>query len=165
MKTHILFLTAVLTLSVAFSQKINYKKFEDKLDALGCTNKNKCQSEAAGIQHDNTLFKQLTIAQIKDKDLVDYYSDYGMNCYKMFLITKDSSYIHQSIQLYENGLNLNAKHSGMLWNLAFDYSLIKKCEKAKTTFNLYLQYTPKKYISKYNREQIEDISSYCTGKN
>ena len=157
----LLLLTFSFMLNFLFAQKINYKKFQTSLQVLGCTKKNGCKSESVGIKSDNAAFCKLKLEQIKSKDLVEYYSDYGFNCFKMFFVTKDSNYIYQSIKLFEAGLKIDSTNSGILWNCAGDYCIINECEKAKLFFNSYLKFTPQKYITSYTHQQIKDFIKDC----
>jgi hypothetical protein len=88
-----------------------------------------------------------------------YYKDLGWCYYRLYLTYKQDYYLTLSVQAYEKCVAHKPDYGPALWDLAFEYGLLKNCEKSRLFLEKYLTNTPLEYQQK--EEQIKSLKGKC----
>jgi hypothetical protein len=105
----------------AFSQKGDYKTMRENITKLSCKpfdSLTVVQTNLELIKIDTTLF---------DKNLDLYFQDLGWSYYRLFLHTKDTVLIQNSIDAYLKADLHKSNDPSTLWELAHLNYIIKEC--------------------------------------
>ena len=154
-------LTIVLSLlfflnTTSFSQKGDYKIMRDSITKLSCKT-----FDSLTIVLTNIELKNID-TNLYDKNVELYYQDLGWSYYRLYLYTKDTALIRNSIECYKNGNFHKPNASTTFWQLAHLNYLLGDCETGKYYVDKFKEVTEKQY---WREEQIKLITKRCDNVN
>ncbi len=138
--------------TAAFSQKGDYKIMRESITKLSCKT-----FDSLTIVETNLLLKNIdTILFDKNVDL--YYRDLGWSYYRLYLYTKDTLLIRNSIDNYLKANFHKPNDPSTLWELFHLNYLIRECSKGKQFLEKFKSVTEKQY---WREDQINLITKHC----
>ena len=137
----------------ASGQHLDYKTFRDSLTQLSC-------GQVDSLTVVNTRTKLETVdTNLISSNIDIYYRDLGWCYYRLYLKTKDISFIRMASDSYEKALSHNPKYAAVLHDqFFFNYFFFKDCQKGKYYMALYKKVTPRKY---WNKDEMKRLSNNC----
>jgi hypothetical protein len=136
----------------AFSQKGDYKIMRDSITKLSCKNFDSLTVAQANLELtklDTNLF---------DKNVDLYYRDLGWSYYRLYLHTKDTALIRNSIDSYLKANFHKPNDPSTLWELFHLNYIIRECSKGKQFLEKFKSVTEKQY---WREDQINLITKHC----
>jgi hypothetical protein len=138
--------------TTAFSQKGDYKIMRESIIKLSCKT-----FDSLTVVETNLVLKNIDTNLIyKNVDI--YYRDLGWSYYRLYLKTKDTVLIRNSIDSYLKANFLKPNSSATLWQLASLSFIIGECTTGKHFFEHYKSVTEKKY---WREDEILSITKRC----
>jgi hypothetical protein len=111
--------------TTAFSQKSDYKIVRDSITKLSCKT-----FDSLTVVETNAVLKNIDTTML-DKNVALYYRDLGWSYYRVYLFTKDTVLIRNSIDCYLQA-NFHKPHDpSTLWELAHLNYIIRECSTGK----------------------------------
>ena len=136
----------------AFSQKGDYKTMRDSITKLSCKpfdSLTVVQTNLELIKIDTNLF---------DKNLDLFFQDLGWSYYRLYLHTKDTVLIRNSIDAYSKANLHKPNDPSTLWELAHLNYIIKECLTGKQFLEKFKSVTEKQY---WREDQIKLMTKRC----
>jgi hypothetical protein len=138
--------------TTAFSQKGDYKIMRESITKLSCKT-----FDSLTVVETNLVLKNIDTNLI-DKNVDIYYRDLGWSYYRLYLKTKDTVLIRNSIDSYLKANFLKPNSSATLWQLASLSCIIGECTTGKQFFEHYKSVTEKKY---WREDEILSMTKRC----
>ncbi|CAN5380481.1 hypothetical protein BH09BAC5_BH09BAC5_15200 [soil metagenome] len=147
------FLTLVVLLNLQMiAQKIDYKTVRDSLSVLSCG-----KVDSSEVVNTRNRLENFDTTQIS-KNIYLYYRDLQWCYYRSYLVSKDSTFIDQSIINGKKSLITQPYYTPALWDITFCYFLENDCENGKYYLEEYKKSIDKKYRQ---QDQINRITAKC----
>ena len=138
--------------TTAFSQKGDYKIMRESITNLSCKT-----FDSLTVVETNLVLKN-TDTNLIYKNVDIYYSDLGWSYYRLYLKTKDTVFIRNSIDSYLKANFHKPNSSATLWQLASLSCIIGECTTGKHFFEHYKSVTEKKY---WREDEILSMTKRC----
>jgi len=138
--------------TIAFSQKDDYKIMRDSITKLSCKT-----FDSLTIVQTNLDLKNIDM-DLFDKNVDIYYRDLGWSYYRLYLYTKDTVLIRNSIDSYLKANFHKPNDPSTLWELFHLNYIIRECSKGKQFLEKFKSVTEKQY---WREEQINLITKRC----
>jgi hypothetical protein len=138
--------------TIAFSQKGDYKIMRDSITKLSCKT-----FDSLTIVQTNLDLKNIDM-DLFDKNVDIYYRDLGWSYYRLYLYTKDTVLIRNSIDSYLKANFQKPNDPSTLWELFHLNYIIRECSKGKQFLEKFKSVTEKQY---WREEQINLITKRC----
>lgn len=136
----------------AFSQKGDYKIVRDSITKLSCKT-----FDSLTIVETNLVLKNIDTTML-DKNVDIYYRDLGWSYYRLYLFTKDTVLIRNSIDSYLKANFHKPYDSSTLWELAHLNYIIRECSTGKQFIEQFKAVTEKQY---WREDQINLMKNRC----
>ena len=138
--------------STTFSQGLDYKTVSDSLSTLSCG-----KVDSLTVTETRTRLENFDTTKIT-KNIHLYYRDLEWCYYRLYLVTKDTSYIYKCIDSNKKSLHSKSDFSPALWEISFCYYLLGDCKKGKYYLEKYKNSTDK---NNWREEQIKRMTAKC----